>query len=128
LVFASYAYFDQGGGPNQFTRLGLTLSLVERGSVTIDPYREWTLDKAEKDGHYYCDKAPGLSLLAVPAYALCRPEIAPGPDSRNVALYFVTLLAVSLPAAVGMTAFYGRAWREAGPRAAFWVSVALALG
>jgi hypothetical protein len=133
LAFASYAYFDQGGGPNQFTRLGLTVSLVERGRVDIDPYQEWTFDKALKDGHYYCDKAPGLSLLAVPAYALSRPllQSVTEPGSRvwiNLALYLVTLLAVSLPVALGVTAFYRQAWIEAGPRSALWVSLALALG
>jgi hypothetical protein len=133
LTFVSYAYFDQGGGPNQFTRLALTMSLAERGSVAIDPYQAWTFDKALKDGHYYCDKAPGLSLLAVPIYALCRPAIerVTEPGSRNginLALYLVTLFAVSLPVAVAMTAFYRRAWQEGGPRPAFWVAVALALG
>src|SRR5262249_52209276 len=133
IVFATYAYFYQGGGPNQFSRYGLTAALVDHGRVDIDDYHHLTFDKAEKDGHYYCDKAPGLSFLAAPLYALCRPLIAQWavPESRawlNSSLYVITLLAVSLPVALAMTSFYWRAWREAGPRAAFWVSVALALG
>src|SRR5207253_1799169 len=123
----------QGGGPNQFSRFGLTVSLVEHGRVDIDDYHELTFDKAKKDGHYYCDKAPGLSLLAAPAYALFRPIVArwTTAGSRpwlNWSLYFVTLLAVSLPVAVAMTTFYHQAWREAGHQPAFWVSIALALG
>jgi hypothetical protein len=133
LFFVSYAYFAQGGGPNQYSRLGLVLDLAEHGRVDIDPYADWTFDKAVKDGHFYCDKAPGLSLLAAPVYAALRPlvEAATTPDSsarRDLALYLVTLLTVSLPVAAAMTTFFRRAWREAGPRTGFWVAVALGLG
>jgi hypothetical protein len=40
----------------------------------------------------------------------------------------MTLLAVSLPVALAMMSFYRRAYREAGPTAAFWVTIALGLG
>jgi hypothetical protein len=40
----------------------------------------------------------------------------------------LTLLTVSLPVAWAMTSFFRRAWQEAGPRAAFWVLLGLALG
>jgi hypothetical protein len=48
------------------TRLSLSRSLAERGSVDIDPYHHLTTDRAFFDGHWYSDKAPGLSLLALP--------------------------------------------------------------
>jgi hypothetical protein len=133
LIFFSYAYFYQGGGPNQFSRLGLTAALVESQSVTIDDYHELTFDKAVRGPHFYCDKAPGLSFLAVPGYALLRPLILirtehGSRDWLNRALYVMTLLAVSLPVALAMASFDRRAWQEAGPAAAFWVTIALALG
>lgn len=133
LCFGSYAYFYQGGGPNSFSRFGLAASLAERGRVDIDPYHAWTFDKAFKDSHYYCDKAPGLSLLAAPVHALFRPALArlAEPGSRawvNLALYVMTLFAVSLPAAVAMAAFYHRTRDEAGLGVALGVTVALALG
>jgi len=51
------------------TRLGLTQSLVDRGSVTIDQVAPLTIDRARYRGHYYSDKAPGMSFAAVPVYA-----------------------------------------------------------
>src|SRR5919108_3980594 len=48
------------------SRLGLTQSLALRGSVSIDPYAAATGDKARYEGHWYSDKAPGVSFLALP--------------------------------------------------------------
>ena len=50
LSFLNYAYFYQGGGPNQFSRYALTASLAEHGSVEIGSYHHLTIDKAVKDG------------------------------------------------------------------------------
>ncbi len=47
-------------------------AIVEHGQFQIDPYHslsEWyTEDVAYFQGHYYCDKAVGSSLFAVPLY------------------------------------------------------------
>lgn len=61
--------------PNERTRLYLTLSLLEAGTVSVDsqvarygrPY-----DIARHDGHYFTDKAPGAAVLAVPFFAVYR--------------------------------------------------------
>ena len=45
------------------TRIALADALLE-GRVTIDEYAGQTIDRARSDGHYYADKAPGLSALA----------------------------------------------------------------
>ena len=50
------------------SRLGLTQSVAIRGSLRIDPYASQTGDKALYAGHYYSDKAPGLSFAALPAF------------------------------------------------------------
>ncbi len=57
---------------NQNTRFDLAAALVERGTLHIDDYASNTGDYAEFNGHAYSDKAPGLSFLAAPAYALAR--------------------------------------------------------
>jgi hypothetical protein len=44
--------------------------MIADGSLTIDKYRLHTPDMAFFDGHYYSDKAPGLSLMAAPFVAL----------------------------------------------------------
>src|SRR5262245_26979898 len=59
----------QGFNPQVVTRLGLTLSIVGSGRLDIDRFAEYTSDKALVDGHYYTDKVPGLSFLAIPVIA-----------------------------------------------------------
>jgi len=47
------------------SRLGLTQSILDRGSVPIDRFEAATGDKASFGGHWYSDKAPGISFLAL---------------------------------------------------------------
>ena len=56
--------------PNNATRLFAAISIVEQGDATIDRFAALTIDKAQFDGHAYLDKAPGMTLMAVPAVAL----------------------------------------------------------
>jgi hypothetical protein len=58
--------------PQDVSRIGLSLSILERGSLNIDPYALGTSDRAFRDGHWYSDKAPGLSVLALPTVAALR--------------------------------------------------------
>jgi hypothetical protein len=58
--------------PQDITRLALTEAVVLDGSLRIDRWQDQTPDKAEYEGRYYSDKAPGLSFLAVPSFALLR--------------------------------------------------------
>ena len=55
--------------PQVVTRLGLTLSIVGSGRLDIDRFADHTIDKALFEGHYYADKVPGLSFLAIPVVA-----------------------------------------------------------
>ena len=55
--------------PQIVTRFGLTLSIVELGRLDIDRFADRTIDKALFEGHYYADKVPGLSFLAIPVVA-----------------------------------------------------------
>lgn len=69
VLFVSYAYFYQGTGWNQESHFALARALAEQHTVRIDQYQNTTGDKAFYQGHYYSDKAPGLSLMALPAVA-----------------------------------------------------------
>lgn len=108
LVLAGYAYFYQAGGWNQNVRFDLTRALVERGTARIDAYHKNTGDKARRAGHYYCDKAPGVSWLGVPAYALARALAGVGerPSPRFLAdsAYAMTVTAVGVPSALSVLA------------------------
>ncbi len=110
LLFVSYAYFYQGGGWNENSRFDLVRAIVEDHSLSIDRYHVNTGDKALFGGHYYSDKAPGTSFLAVPVYALVRltrPAFAAEHDYVVVASYLTTLFTVGLAgAALGMLVFH----------------------
>lgn len=66
----TYVYFFQGSDPNQHSRLLLTRSLADGAGLTLGADHGLTIDKSEHAGEFYCDKAPGLSLLAVPIWKL----------------------------------------------------------
>ncbi len=66
----TYGFFVDAPSWNQNSRYALTRAVVEHGQLTIDEYHATTGDKSYREGHFYCDKAPGTSLLAVPAYGV----------------------------------------------------------
>ena len=67
LVWFSCVWFGSWAlNPNNATRLFAAFSIVERGDATIDRYQSLTIDKAQFGDHYYMDKAPGMTLMAVP--------------------------------------------------------------
>ncbi len=73
--------------PNVSSRVYLTLAIVDHGSLRIDPYLAAhgdTLDKAAWGGHYYSDKAPGLSLWLVPLAWVLRHTFFPAPDYYGI--------------------------------------------
>ena len=122
LVLGAYAYFYQAGGWNQNSRFDLTRAIVERHTLAIDAFHENTGDKAFRDGHWYTDKAPGLSLLAVPAYAVVH-AIAPG--AVVAGSYLGTLFAVGLPSACAAVALFSMG-RRVGLGSAWSAAIALA--
>ncbi len=75
MVFHPYPY------DNVMTRWALARQMVARGTFRIDPYSRFTNDRAEADGHFYCDKAVWTSLSAAAVYLPLRAlgaEDSPG--------------------------------------------------
>jgi len=76
LVFltlaVSYAYFFKGGGWNPNSRLDLTRALASGDGLAIDRFVRNTGDWAYYEGHYYTNKSPGLSFLALPAFLVAE--------------------------------------------------------
>lgn len=72
----SYAVVGPPGPPadvwnsNAISRMAMPLSVLQQGTLRIDPYAGFTIDKAVFEGHVYLDKAPGQSLLAMPFLAV----------------------------------------------------------
>ena len=71
-LFISYAYFYQAGGWNQNSRFALVRAILERHTLQIDAYSLHTGDRALWQDHYYSDKAPGVSLLALVPAGIAR--------------------------------------------------------
>jgi hypothetical protein len=69
LTLIAYASFFGGGGWNQNANFDLTRAIVERHTFTIDAYVDNTFDISHDRGHFYANKAPGLSLLGCAVYA-----------------------------------------------------------
>jgi hypothetical protein len=121
LAFGSYAYFFQGGGWNANSRFDLVRAVVEQRTLRIDDYADNTRDLAFFGGHVYCEKAPGLSMLAVPVYSAVYP-FAHGQRPRgrliHFAAYLATVLTVSLPSAIAVALLFRIAVRLGAPAAA----------
>ncbi len=135
VLLVSYAYFFQGGGWNANSRLDLTRAIVEQRTLTIDAFVENTGDWAEREGHYYTNKAPGFSLLSAPVYAFARPlasALFPEGEGRHLvaAAYLTNLIVNALPAALlGLLLF--RLLPRFGVRAdasRAWLTLAFGLG
>jgi 4-amino-4-deoxy-L-arabinose transferase-like glycosyltransferase len=71
LVWLSCTWFGSWAfNPNSATRLLAATAIVEHGDARIDSFADMTMDKAQFDGHLYMDKAPGMTLMALPWVAL----------------------------------------------------------
>ncbi len=105
MVLAAAAYFvPRGISWNADTHMFLTASIVDRGSLNIDPFAQLTGDLALANGHFFADKAPGLSLIAVPFYLLIKFTLLGGhpltslyavPDPQRIDFLVRYLLALT---------------------------------
>ncbi len=68
----TYCYIWQiTSSDNSKTRAALCIALIRDHSPIIDDFaRDTIYDRASVGGHFYSDKAPGLSLAALPSMAL----------------------------------------------------------
>jgi hypothetical protein len=71
-LFLIYSFFIYWGGYNENSRLALTRAIVDEGKLEIDSYANLTADRAFYNGHYYSDKIPGTSILAIPPYSISK--------------------------------------------------------
>lgn len=71
-LLGTLAYFVPGPTWNPVSRMSLTRSVLERGTLAIDATADTSGDRARAGGHWYTDKAPVPSFLALPAYAMAH--------------------------------------------------------
>lgn len=75
LYLYSFPYFEGIRSANELPRVYLTMAMVDEGRFAIDTgVARWgeTVDVSPSRGHHYSNKAPGSSMLAIPAYAALR--------------------------------------------------------
>ena len=110
LALAAYAYFYQAGGWNQNSRFDLTRSIVEDHSLIIDRIHRNTGDEAKRDNHFYCDKAPGVSLFAVPVwevvYHAAGAPKSPTPRLLAIGAWSSTVIVVGIPSAIAVAMLF----------------------
>lgn len=75
LYLYCFPYFQGIHSANELPRVYLTMAMVDEGGFAIDTgVARWgkTADMSPHEGHLYSNKAPGSSMLAVPAYAFLK--------------------------------------------------------
>lgn len=132
IYFYSFPYFEKLWSANEVPRVFLTQEIVDHHRLWIDAQMAGEASKHALDvgvapnRHFYPDKAPGLSFLAVPLYSLARLF---GHPSMRTCTWLFRVLIVTLPALIFLPFFLGMA-RLFAPdeRACRTALVAYALG
>ncbi len=133
LLFAHVYVVDSAPrffNPNQVSRVHLTLAILDGGTLSIDRYLDLvgTEDRSVYRGHYYSDKAPGVSVWLVP---FAWMMVGSGSHAKmtvteyRALMYGLRVLGISIPAVVFWLACvrWFRAWAGSELRA---VAVVLA--
>jgi hypothetical protein len=135
LLALTYGYFYHDSKWNGNSRFGLIFALVQEGRLTIDSFHDRegteTGDKALANGHYYSDKAIGVSALGalayLPVYGLTR--LLPSEPALGPVKYLLTFLVIGLPSALAGSLLYALGKSVTGrPVRAFMAAAAIALG
>jgi len=93
-----FPYFPKIRSANELPRVYLTQAMAHEHRFAIDTgVKRWgaTADVSPSGGHHYSNKAPGSSMLALPAYAAVAA--ASGPPSLPVAMWICRVAAGILP-------------------------------
>lgn len=131
----AFPYFRGIHHANELPRIYLTQAIVDEGTFAVDrgvQRHGATADLARRDGRFYSNKAPGMSLLAVPVYAVAKLAYRVA-GQGEVPLFTLTWLCravvTGLPAILLLGLFFRVAEHLSGSRPAAWFATcALALG
>ena len=124
------AYFIQGGSWNINARFDLTRSIVERGTCDCTAYAYNSGDLVERNGRLIPYKAPGISFLGVPFWAVLYwgsgGKMAATPHSLTVGAWLVTMGTTTLVVAWAAVWFFRfcLALRPGAASAAAWATAA----
>lgn len=131
-LFCAYfsGFFPPFSSPNELSRFQTVVAFVESGTFAIDGELAALgdhEDKASAGGRFYSNKAPGLSLAAIPVYRVLR-FFLPRPGSPASGVFvLLRLLTVSLVCVVALARFsrrlcLRREWETVAPIVTFAVA------
>jgi len=115
----SFPYFAEMKSANELPRIFLTTEIVDNGTFRLDRRLGELGSRFDisttPDGHHYSNKAPGLSLLAVPAYLVLKGwhAIVGGEPSLREITWMFRVTVVTLPAVLFLPFFLAFARRFA---------------
>lgn len=125
-----FPYFPGIRSANELPRVYLTQAIADDGTFAIDRgVARWgaTADVSPSRGHQYSNKAPGSSMLAVPAYAAVK--LVAGAPSLSVTMWICRVAAGIVPMLLFLALLWGFLERFApDPAIRRLVLVAYALG
>jgi hypothetical protein len=104
-------FFPPSNNPNELSRIQLVVSVVDDHSFRIDRALAKYGDHEDKSvfrGHFYSNKAPGLSFAMVPVYWALRTVFQSPATGTSTLFVFVRLLTVSLACFVAAFRFSKR--------------------
>lgn len=108
LLVLCYAFFLEPAGTNTISRYDMVWALAH-GTAIIDPLHKNTIDVSYYHGHYYSPRSIGLSLLALPAFAIVQAIMRNPPvnhPTMDVAVPLINLLTVVPIAIIATIVFY----------------------
>jgi len=131
-IFPKQPTGELSPSPNEFSRYELVVSMAERGTFSIDRELAEFGDHEDKSifgGHFYSNKAPGLSLAALPFYVIYRPFVGRARRGRfETMFYLLRLSTVTAAVFLALLAFARRLERAGDPRLAPLALFAVAFG
>jgi hypothetical protein len=133
-LFVPYTYFNHSDGWNQGARLAELHAVVLKGTLRIDDYLAYTGDRALIGGHYYSEKAPAMTVAALPAFAVTvwiEKAVGVDPDGeqgKRISDWVATAFSAGALAALGGVAFFALADAHLGRLAAVIATFGVFLG
>lgn len=129
LVFSIAAPWGRDGGVNELPRLALAAAIVEHGSFEITAYDEVvSVDRAERAGNVYSDKAPGTSFAFVPVYAAVHTIAGYDLFSDTAEIRIIARIWLSAIPAAALAALLMLFLRDERRGRSVWLTVSLVLG
>jgi len=133
-LLLAFGYMRPSWGYNQATRLDVLHAVFTERTIAIDTFHENTGDKIEWNGHVYSDKAPGIVVVAAPAFAVIYGILHSvsidinGELGWKISAWFTTVFSVGLLCALSALALFALLKKYTSAKTALVTTVTVYLG